>query len=63
MKAIKKILRCWCRFWIAVGPLGGIAIGVIGGNVIEAYMQDVSVYDATFIESWKAKQLLETISD
>ncbi len=43
---------CW-RLWVSIGPLGGIAVGVIVGNIIEAYMHGVSVFDATFIESWK----------
>lgn len=57
MRFLKELWRFWCCFWIAAGPLGGISIGVIGGNVIEAYMHDVSVYDATFIESWKTAEV------
>lgn len=53
MQRLKMALRVWWRFWIAIGPLGGIAVGVVAGNIIEAYMHDVSVFDATFIESWK----------
>ena len=53
MSFLKTLWRFWCCFWISVGPLGGLGIGVIGGNVIEAWMHDVSLYDATFVESWK----------
>lgn len=52
MNALKNLWKFWCFFWIAIGPLGGLGLGVILGNVIEMYMHDVSFYDAAFIESW-----------
>ena len=53
---MRRLLHWWCRFWMCVGPLGGSGIGVLGGNIIEAWMHNVSIYDATFIESWKAEK-------
>ena len=47
MQDVLRFLRMLALF------IGGIGAGILVINLIEAYMHNVPLFDAMFIESWK----------